>query len=109
MVEEKAVEEEDRLMKLPAVENNPRKALKYSTIDSKCEMDALDALHDIRAWNARSERVGQLEDLIADIGREAVVSPGDEQRQREEEEDERLVQMVTLKVSMSGAGPWQKT
>ena len=78
------------------------------TIDSQREIDALDKLHDIRARNARSERVGQSEDLIAHIGHEAGVSPEDEQRQREEEEDERLVREVFSKFSMPGAGPSHK-
>ncbi|THH05434.1 hypothetical protein EW146_g9903, partial [Bondarzewia mesenterica] len=56
--EEKAVEEEDRLTKLEEEENNPMKALENRTTDSKREMDILDALQDIRARNARNERVG---------------------------------------------------
>jgi len=72
-------------------------------------MDVLDALHDIRARNARNERVGQSDDLIGRIGREAVVSPEDEQRRREEEEDDKLVREVFSKVSVPGAGPSHKT
>ena len=107
--EEQAVEEEDRLAKLEEEENNPMKALENRTVDSKREMDVLDALHDIRARNARNERVGQSEDLVDRIGREAVVSPEDEQRRREEEEDERLVRDVFSKVSVPGAGPSHET
>lgn len=103
--EEKAVEEEDRLAKLEEEENNPMKALENRTVDSKREMDILDALHDIRARNARNERVGQSEDIIGRVGREDVVSPEDEQRRREEEEDERLVREVFSEVSIPGAGP----
>lgn len=103
--EEKAVEEEDRLAKLEEEENNPMKVLENRTVDSKREMDILDALHDIRARNARNERVGQSDDIIERIGREEVVSPEDEQRRREEEEDERLVREVFSKVSVPGAGP----
>ena len=103
--EEKAVEEEDRLAKLEAEENNPMKVLENRTIDSKREMDVLDALHDIRARNARNERVGQSDDLIGRIGREDVINPEDEQRRKEEEEDERLVREVFSKVSVPGAGP----
>ena len=103
--EEKAVEEEDRLAKLEAEENNPMKVLENRTIDSKREMDVLDALHDIRARNARNERVGQSDDLIGRIGHEDVISPEDEQRRKEEEEDERLVREVFSKVSVPGAGP----
>ena len=102
--EEQAVEEEDRLAKLEEEENNPMKVLENRTVDSKREMDILDALHDIRARNARNERVGQSEDLVGRIGREEVISPEDEQRRREEEEDERLVREVFSKVSVP-AGP----
>src|SRR6267142_2790441 len=42
--EEQAVEEEDRLAKLEEEENNPMKALENRTVDSKREMDVLDAL-----------------------------------------------------------------
>jgi hypothetical protein len=107
--EEKAVEEGDRLAKLEAEENNPMKALENRTVDSKREMDVLDALHDIRARNARNERVGQSEELITRIGREDLVSPEDEQRLKEEEEDERLVREVFSKVSVPGAGPSHKS
>jgi hypothetical protein len=107
--EEEAVEEEDRLAKLEEEENNPMKALENRTVDSKREMDVLDALHDIRARNARNERVGQSDDLIGRIGREAVVSSEDEQRRREEEEDDRLVREVFSKVSVPGVGPSHKT
>jgi len=102
--EEQAVEEEDRLAKLEEEENDPMKALENRTVDSKREMDVLDALHDIRARNARNERVGQSEDLIGRIGREEVISPEDEQRRREEDEDEKLVREVFSKVSVPGEG-----
>jgi len=107
--EEQAVEEEDRLAKLEEEENNPMKVLENRTIDSKREMDILDALHDIRARNARNERVGQSDDIITRIGHEEVLSPEDEQRLRAEEEDEKLVREVFSKVSVPGAGPAQKS
>jgi len=103
--EEKAVEEEDRLAKLEEEENNPMKVLENRTVDSKREMDILDALHDIRARNARNERVGKSDDIIGRLGREEVLSPEEEQRRREEEEDERLVREVFSKVPMPEAGP----
>ena len=106
--EEKAVEEEDRLAKLEEEENNPMKALENRTVDSKREMDILDALHDIRARNARNERVGQSEDIIGRLGREEVLSPEEVQRRREEEEDELLVREVFSKVAMPEAGPSHK-
>jgi Saf4/Yju2 protein len=107
--EEKAVEEEDRLAKLEEEENNPMKVLENRTVDSKREMDILDALHDIRARNARNERMGHADDLMERIGREEVLSPEEEQRRREEEEDDRLVREVFSKVSMPGAGPSHKS
>ena len=106
--EEKAVEEEDRLAKLEEEENNPMKALENRTVDSKREMDILDALHDIRARNARNERVGKSEDIIGRLGREEVLSPEEEQRRREEEEDEKMVREIFSKVAMPDAGPSHK-
>ena len=103
--EEQAVEEEDRLAKLEEEENNPMKALENRTVDSKREMDILDALHDIRARNARNERVGKADDLVTRIGREEVVSPEDERRRREEDEDEKLVREVFSRVPVPDAGP----
>lgn len=103
--EEKAVEEEDRLAKLEEEENNPMKALENRTVDSKREMDILDALQDIRARNARNERVGQSVDLLEKIAMEEIETEEDMQKKLEEEEDERLVRQVFSKVSMPVAGP----
>ncbi|KZV91610.1 DUF572-domain-containing protein [Exidia glandulosa HHB12029] len=50
-------EEEDRLAKLEEEENNPMKTLENRTMDSKREMDIMDALQDVRARNARHERL----------------------------------------------------
>ncbi|KAG1796785.1 DUF572-domain-containing protein [Suillus plorans] len=97
--EEKVVEEEDRLARLEEEENNPMKALENRTVDAKREMDILDALQDIRARNARNERVGQASDLVSRITAEEET---EEERERRlaEEEDERLVREVFSKVSM---------
>ena len=103
--EEKAVEEEDRLAKLEEEENNPMKALENRTIDSKREMDILDSLQDIRARNARNERVGQSVDLLERIGMQEIETDEDRQRKLDEEEDEKLVREVFSKVSMPVAGP----
>lgn len=100
--EEKAVEEEDRLAKLEEEENNPMKALENRTVDSKREMDILDALQDIRARNARNERVGQSVDLFDMIGLEEIETEEDRQRKHEEEEDEQLVRQVFSKVALPG-------
>jgi hypothetical protein len=102
--EEQAVEEEDRLAKLEDEENNPMKALENRTTDSKREMDILDALQDIRARNARNERVGHSVDLLADIGVEELENEEDRERKRLEEEDEKLVQEVFSKVVMPASG-----
>jgi len=97
--EEQAVEEEDRLAKLEEEENNPMKALENRTTDSKREMDILDALQDIRARNARNERMGHTVDLLADIGVEELENEEDTERKRLEEEDEKLVREVFSKVT----------
>lgn len=81
------------------------KALENRTVDSKREMDILDALQDIRARNARNERVGQSVDLLEKIAMEEIETEEDRQKKLEEEEDERLVRQVFSKVSMPVTGP----
>jgi hypothetical protein len=100
--EEQEVEEVDRLAKLEEEENNPMKVLENRTTDSKREMDILDALQDIRARNARNERVGNSTsvDLLARIGVEELENEEDMERKRIEEEDEKLVREVFAKVTM---------
>ncbi|KAF4562568.1 Splicing factor YJU2 [Pleurotus pulmonarius] len=98
--EEAAVEEEDRLAKLEEEENNPMKALENRTVDSKREMDILDALQDIRARNARNERVGHTVDLTARIAEGEIEDEEDLERKRLEDEDEKLVRQVFKKVTM---------
>lgn len=99
--EEREVEEVDRLAKLEEEENNPMKVLENRTTDSKREMDILDALQDIRARNARNERVGNSSvDLLARIGVEELENEEDMERKRIEEEDEKLVREVFAKVTM---------
>ncbi|KAG2158103.1 DUF572-domain-containing protein, partial [Suillus bovinus] len=97
--EEKVVEEEDRLARLEEEENNPMKALENRTVDAKREMDILDALQDIRARNARNERVGQASDLTSRTAAEEETEE-DRDRRLAEEEDEKLVREVFSKVSM---------
>ncbi|KIY68204.1 DUF572-domain-containing protein [Cylindrobasidium torrendii FP15055 ss-10] len=101
--EEAAEEEEDKLAKLEAEENNPMKALENRTVESKREMDILDALQDIRARNARNERVGNETDLLARIEMEEIETEEDRERQRLEEEDEKLVQAVFSKIPAAGS------
>jgi hypothetical protein len=99
--EEKEGEEVDRLAKLEEEENNPMKVLENRTTDSKREMDILDALQDIRARNARNERVGNSSvDLLARIGIEELENEEDMERKRIEEEDEKLVREVFARVTM---------
>ncbi|KZT54610.1 DUF572-domain-containing protein [Calocera cornea HHB12733] len=103
--DEKAVEEGDRLAKLEEEENNPMKVLENRTQDSKREMDILDALGDIRARNARNERVSARE--VEDILERAIeerVDVDDLKRKREEDEDEQLVRQVFAKVAAPPAG-----
>ena len=98
--EEQEVEEEDRLARLEEEENNPMKALENRTVDAKREMDIMDALHDIRARNARNERVGQAVDIAATLDREEIETDEDRERKLAEEEDEKLVREVFSKVPM---------
>lgn len=102
--DEKA-EEEDRLAKLEEEENNPMKVLENKTVDSKREMDILDALQDIRARNARNERVGQSDDLLSRLALEEVETEEEARMKQLEEEDEMLVQEVFSKLpGTSGSG-----
>ncbi|KAF9646867.1 DUF572-domain-containing protein [Thelephora ganbajun] len=101
--EEKAVEEEDRLAKLEEEENNPMKALENRTIDSKREMDRLDALQDMRARNARNERLAHSVDLLATLEKEELETEEDVRTRQEEEEDEKIVQAVFSKVTLPGS------
>jgi hypothetical protein len=76
------------------------KALENRTVDSKREMDILDALQDIRARNARNERVGQSVDLLERVRMEEIETEEDLEKRKAEEEDEALVRQVFSKVSM---------
>jgi hypothetical protein len=102
--EEKVVEEEDRLAKLEEEENNPMKALENRTVDSKREMDILDALQDIRAKNARNERMGQSVDLLATVSRVEIETEEDTRKRKEEEEDEETVRSVFSRVAAGSGG-----
>ena len=98
--EERIIEEEDRLAKLEEEENNPMKVLENRTVDSKREMDILDALQDIRARNARNERVGQTVDLLARASQEEIEREEDAERKMLEEEDEKRVKEIFSKVQL---------
>ena len=101
--EERAVEEEDRLAKLEEEENNPMKALENRTVDSKREMDRLDALQDMRARNARNERLAQSFDLLGTLGKGEEETEDDARKREEEENDEKVVQAVFSKVALPGS------
>lgn len=96
--EEQATEEIDRLTKLEEEENNPMKVLENRTVDSKREMDILDALQDIRARNARNERVGRSGDVLEIINPVEVLTDEELAKQQAEEEDEALVRQVFSRV-----------
>jgi len=55
--EERILGEEMKLERQQQEENNPMKALENRTLESKKEMDILDALDEIRTKNARTERL----------------------------------------------------
>ena len=104
--EEQVLEEEDRLAKLEAEENNPMKALENRTVDSKREMDILDALQDIRARNARNDKVDDrtIQEMLARRLAEEELEPDEEalEKKKWEEEDEELVRRVFDKVDTGG-------
>jgi len=105
--DEQAVEDEDRLAKLEEEENNPMKVLENRTQDSKREMDVLDALQDIRARNARNERIaaGGSADLVDKLARQEEEDDEEREKRLADEEDERLVREVFSKVRAGGVGP----
>ncbi|CAG8451735.1 3526_t:CDS:2 [Ambispora leptoticha] len=90
--EERIAGEEKQLKKEQEEENNPMKALENRTLDSKREMDILDALDEIRTRNARNERVDSdaLLDRLIEL---------EEEREKTleeiiEEEDDKLAKAV---------------
>ncbi|KAJ3141198.1 hypothetical protein HDU90_007224 [Geranomyces variabilis] len=84
--------EAHRALRAAAEENNPMKALENRTLDSKREMDILDALDEIRMRNARSERVdanGVLDGIIVQGIEERELA-----RRTIEEEDDALAKAI---------------
>ncbi|CAG8549592.1 9527_t:CDS:2 [Diversispora eburnea] len=90
--EEKLAGEESKLQKELEEENNPMKALENRTIDSKREMDILDALDEIRTRNARNERINS--DVILDKLVESDQINEDLIQEGEEREDELLAKAI---------------
>lgn len=78
------------------------KALENRTVDSKREMDILDALQDIRDRNSRNERMDKSVDLLTRLGVEEIEDEEQKARSLEEEEDEKLVREVFSKVNVPG-------
>ncbi|THH11360.1 hypothetical protein EW145_g703 [Phellinidium pouzarii] len=102
--EEREADEEDKLARLEAEENNPMQVLENRTLDSKREMDILDALQDIRARNARNERVAGSggAELLDRIARDEVEEDEERTKKLEDDEDERLVREIFSKVNAAG-------
>ncbi|KAJ3197402.1 hypothetical protein HK101_003828 [Irineochytrium annulatum] len=90
--EEKDVDEELKQEKEKEEENNPMKALENRTLDSKREMDILDALDEIRTKNAMSERVGA--DALLDRILTSKQSKAEAAMRRQEEEDEAVARAM---------------
>ncbi|KAJ3037892.1 hypothetical protein HDV00_001236 [Rhizophlyctis rosea] len=81
-----AAEDSRKAERAQAEENNPMKALENRTLDSKREMDILDALDEIRTRNAKNERVDS-NSLLEKIIVENMLSREDAKRKQEEEDD----------------------
>ncbi|KAJ9474376.1 Splicing factor YJU2 [Pseudozyma hubeiensis] len=101
--EEKLLTEEEKLeRKLEKMEGDPMKQLEARTLDSRREMEILDALQDIRTRNARLERVdtdavlAKLHDRSTGPSSKATAVTAEtleqEQHAKAAEEDEALVQ-----------------
>ena len=82
--------EEDRLREEKEEEeaNNPMLALENRTKESRREMDVLDALEEIRDWNARNAHV-KFDDLMTKH-----LAAEQRAREQEEREDEELVSTI---------------
>lgn len=106
--EERIADEEDRLAKLEEEENNPMRALENRTVDSKREMDILDALQDIRARNARNEKVDDeaIQEMLARRMNEEVLEEDEAEveRRRWEEEDQKEAERVFSKLETDAGG-----
>lgn len=105
--------DEDKLARLEEEENDPMAALENKAVDSKREMDILDALQSIKSRNARLERAGKedseriLEHVssrteVGDSTVEVRLSEYEAQRKREEEEDEEEVRRVFGRAYLDG-------
>ncbi|KAJ3413512.1 hypothetical protein HDV05_007895 [Chytridiales sp. JEL 0842] len=85
-------DEEKAKEKMQEEENNPMKALENRTLDSKREMDILDALDEIRTKNAQNERV-DAEELL-DKMLKAKESLREKLARKQEEEDDAIAKAI---------------
>ncbi|BGP15154.1 hypothetical protein JCM10213_000721 [Rhodosporidiobolus nylandii] len=103
----------DRLDELEAEENNPMEALENKAIDSKREMDILDALQEIRSRNSRidSAAKGDIDRVLDHVSNREEVEDLQEarklrefarQKTKEEEEDEEEVRRVFGRAYLDG-------
>ncbi|GAA5897097.1 hypothetical protein JCM6882_001789 [Rhodosporidiobolus microsporus] len=106
-------EDKDRLDELEEEENNPMEALENKAIDSKREMDILDALQEIRSRNSRIDTAakGDLDRVLDHVSNREEVADLQEarklqefarQRTKEEEEDEAEVRRVFGRAYLDG-------
>lgn len=112
--DEKLLTEQEKLeRKLERMEGDPMKQLEARTIDSRREMEILDALQDIRTRNARLERVDTDAVLAKIHGRTSgsaqpagatATSIEEQQQAQAEQEDEALVQKYFGKALDAGTG-----
>lgn len=105
--------DDDKLARLEEEENNPMAALEHKAVDSKREMDILDALQDLKSRNARLDRAGRdgdgrvLERVSAgvEVGDRALgkkLGEFEQARAREEEEDEEEIRRVFGRTFVEG-------
>lgn len=85
--EEKFIKEELDSTKQKQEEVNPMKALENRTMDSKREMEILDALDEIRTVNARAQRI-DTDKMITDMVQESQRKAQEEQERIERMDDE---------------------
>ncbi|KAK4698498.1 hypothetical protein P7C70_g7777, partial [Phenoliferia sp. Uapishka_3] len=105
--------EEDKLARMEEEENNPMAALENKAVDSKREMDILDALQELKTRNARLERAGKeapekfLDRVssgveVGDRELSKKLTAFEEAKKKAEEEDEEEVRKVFGRAFMDG-------
>lgn len=103
--------EEDKLSRMEEEENNPMAALENKSVDSKREMDILDALQELKTRNARIERAGKVTDADGvssrrvDLGDQNMLKRmglAEDKRKRDEAEDEAEVSKVFGRAYVAG-------